>query len=806
MAQRTRGVGFGLGLAGLAVALAAAAAQGQAEAGGGVAGGGAAAPGEAVATRTTYEGCQVVRVVPRSMREEMTALAVAETTWFCERRGPELDLVVSAEGREALSEAGIGFEVLVADVGALIDAERAQYEAVRAAEQNEGAVLRGDTYFDTFRTHAEVLARVDLLVANNPGVAMPVNVGTSRFGRDIRGLAVSAPDSPENPRDQRRQVLFNGTQHAREWLSPTTVMFIAHELIADYQAGEPRIVELLNNVEVIIVPIINPDGYVFSWTNTRLWRKTRVNNGNGTFGVDANRNWGFEWGGEGASTSPGNETYRGPNAFSEPETAALRDFIVARPRLDAHIDFHTFSQLILSPWGYTAALPAEPAQSEFARLNADMSREVRSVHGMSYVSGPSYTTIYPASGTVPDWVFGAQGTLSWTFELRDTGTYGFVAPASEIIPTGEENYAAVLTLLDYVGLPLRFTFPDGVPSVAETGDTTSFRVVIDSKWNTVQSGSAKLLSRFGSAGAFTETELVPLPAEDEYLVTLPAGACGDTIEFRLAAMTTGGAAATYPVDAMASALSVGVVQTVYSYRDPCESSTGWVVGAPGDSATTGIWELAAPQATAAQPGQDVSEDGTRCWITGAAAGSGIGSFDVDGGATTLTSSAFSAIDPGGGTAESVVLSYWLWYSNDQGSSPAQDPFNVFISNNDGANWQPLQTIPASGSTNAWVKFEFELLGLIEPTAAMRLRFVADDAGAGSIVEAAIDEVRVDVRGCPPLPPCAADFDGNGEREVADIFAYLSAWFADSPSADVDGTPGIGVPDIFAFLASWFAGC
>lgn len=800
MAQRARGAAWVAGLVGLVSVATAAAAFGQHQAGGGL-----PADAEPIEARTTYEGCQVVRVVPRNLREEMTALAVAETTWFCERRGAELDLVVSAEGRAALDDAGIAYTVRIENLRQLIDAERAQYDAVRAAELNGGA-LRGDTYFDTFRTYSEVLARVDLLIANNPGIAVPVSVGTSRFGRDIRGLAISAPDTPENPRSQRRQVLFNGTQHAREWLSPTTVMWIAHQLIADFGAGNERVSALLSNAEVIIVPIINPDGYDYTWTNTRLWRKTRVDNGNGTFGVDPNRNWGYEWGGEGASTSPGNDTYRGPSAFSEPETAALRDFITARPRIDAHIDFHTFSQLILSPWGYTSNLPPQPVQGVFDRLNADMAREIRSVHGMTYIGGPSYTTIYPASGTVPDWVLGDQGKLSWTIELRDTGAYGFVAPASEIIPTAQENYAAVLTLIDYVALPLRFTFPDGLPATAEAGQTTSFRVVIDSLHNSVQPGSAQILARIGTSGAFAAAELTPLPAQDEYLATLPAGECGAPIEYRFSAQTTGGAAAAYPIGESTAPLSVPVVQTLYAYRDSCEVVGGWTVGAPGDAATTGIWEQAVPQPTAVQPGQDVSDDGTRCWVTGAQAGSGIGSFDVDGGATTLTSGAFSAVDPEGGEAESATLSYWLWYSNDGGSSPAQDPFYVFISNDDGANWQPLQTVPANGSTNSWVRFEFELIGVIEPTAQMRLRFVADDAGSGSVIEAAVDEVRIELRGCPAPPACAADFDQNGTREVPDIFAFLSAWFGNQASADVDGTPGIGVPDIFAFLSLWFAGC
>jgi murein tripeptide amidase MpaA len=742
-----------------------------------------------------FDGYRAVRVRFGSTREYLAAIALAETTWSCEARGDVVDLVVSPENLGALRELGIEHAVLVENVQALIDAERAQIERANA--------LRGAGYFDTFRTYDEVNARIDLLLQNNPGVVADAPVGTSRFARAIRGFAVSAPDSPGNPRDQRVQVLFNGTQHAREWISPTTVMFIADRLLADYGAGDPRVVALLQRAEVIFVPIVNPDGYVYSWTTNRMWRKTRTNNGNGTFGVDPNRNWGYEWGGEGSSGNGSSETYRGPSPFSEPETAALRDFIVARPRIAAHIDFHSYGQLILSPWGYTSALPPEPAQSVFARLNGDMAREVRSETGMTYVGGPAYTTIYPAAGTIPDWVFGDQNRLSWTIELRDTGANGFVLTADQIEPTGREAYRAVLTLLDYVALPLRFTFPDGLPSVVEEGQATDVLVVIDSNTRTANASTAVLLSRTSPGAALTETPLTPLGA-DRFLATLPAGACGGAVEFAFRAQNDAGEWSAFPIDAPASLLSSEVVKTLVSMRDPCEVNLGWTVGAPTDTATTGIWELAEPQQTAAQPGQDVSPDGTRCWVTGAAGGSGVGSFDVDGGATTLTSYAFSAVDPGGAPVQSAVLSYYLWYSNDRGANPAQDPFYVFISNDDGQTWMPLQVIPANGSTNAWVRFDFELVGLIEPTDRMRVRFVADDAGAGSIVEAAVDELTLVVRGCPPAP-CAADFDGQNGVDVGDIFAFLAAWFAGQPGAyDFGGTPG--VPAIFAFLSAWFAGC
>src|SRR5690606_38857634 len=126
---------------------------------------------------------------------------------------------------------------------------------------------------------------------------------------------------------------------------------------------------------------------------------------NGSFGVDNNRNWGFGWGGPGASTQPGSETYRGTGPFSEPETQVLRDFITDNPRIVMTLDIHSFSQLILSPWGFTDALPADA--SLFDAINAAVEQAMEAVDSRDYVAGPTYTAIYPASGVGQDWSYGS---------------------------------------------------------------------------------------------------------------------------------------------------------------------------------------------------------------------------------------------------------------------------------------------------------------------------------------------------------------------------------------------------------------
>jgi hypothetical protein len=243
----------------------------------------------------------------------------------------------------------------------------------------------------------------------------------------------------------------------------------------------------------------------------------------------------------------------------------------------------------------------------------------------------------------------------------------------------------------------------------------------------------------------------------DFIATIPAQLCGRVVEFYISANTTSGEVMTLPGGAPGALYSAGVVGEVTTYADGCEVATGWSSAAPGDNATTGIWSVSAPQATAAQPGADHSPSGTNCWITDGRAGTSVGTFDVDGGTTTLTSPRFSALGAG-----DAIVSYWRWYSNDRGSNPGTNTMLVQISANDGATWAELETV--SQNANAWVFREYRVSDIVTPSANMRVRFIARDL-TGSIVEAGVDDVQCVVRGCPPDP---ADFNGDGS---VDFFDY-----------------------------------
>jgi carboxypeptidase T len=200
--------------------------------------------------------------------------------------------------------------------------------------------------------------------------------------------------------------------------------------------------------------MVNPDGHEHTRTTNRLWRKNRRRNPGGSIGVDPNRNYGYMWGTLDISTSsrvPSDETYIGPRAFSEPEVRAVRD-LVGRELFRGVLSYHSYSQLILFPWGYTfEPVEDEADRSEMSGLAEDMERLIREVHGETYTAQQS-SQLYLTAGDTTDWTYGVYDVPSFTIELRPTSALegGFILPASQIEPTWQENRPAALEFIRHV--------------------------------------------------------------------------------------------------------------------------------------------------------------------------------------------------------------------------------------------------------------------------------------------------------------------------------------------------------------------
>lgn len=729
-----------------------------------------------------YDGHKVVRVEITGAADIALMEQISPDMWSHHAgRGP-VDYRVPPESMAALDASGLKYEVLIDNVQTRIDQERA-----RLAPEAD----RGLGFFDNFRTYDEFSAWADSLVALYPDLASRFTVGLSLQGRTIFGVRLRAPGAGEG----RPAVLYNGCQHAREWISPMTIAFLADQFASGY-GNDEQITAILDEVDVYFVPIVNPDGYVYSWTSERLWRKNRRANAGGSFGVDLNRNWDYAWGGPGSSGTPSNDTYRGPAPFSEPESLALSGFMASIDGLRAHIDFHSYSQLVLAPWGWTED-PA-PDAAELNGLAADMADAIFDVHGETYISGPISTTLYIADGSVVDWMYGDQGVFSWTIELRDTGVFGFVLPPDQIIPTGEENLAAVLALSTWATNSISVEPLLAPPAYATPTEPTPVSVSVDTRFGaTVDPSSVELLFRIDGAAAFVATPMTDT-GSGVFTGALPAAVCGRSFNYYFRASTLDGEAASYPADGAEASLSLVVAQTALALDDDAETSTGWALSAAGDNAASGLWTRADPVGTGAQPEDDHTAAGTQCYVTGnATPGASIGTNDVDGGSTTLTSPVMDASGAG-----DAILVYHRWYSNNQGGAPNADSMPVRLSNNDGASWTDLEVV--TENAGAWVRREVLVSEFLAPTSQMRLRFVARDEGTGSIVEAGVDDVTLYVvTTCVAL---AGDINGDGAVDFADLNLVLSSYSQTGApgeiagDADYDGV--VGFADLNFVLSNY----
>lgn len=387
-----------------------------------------ARPGDPV---VRYDNHRIVTITPRNPRDLLTLDALGIEHMGCEiRRDQPADFRVPPDRFDALVASDIPFTVTVQNLQAVIDAESARLLAPRP---------RTASWFDDYKNLAAVEAYMAELAALRPDLVTLFDIGHSIEGRPIRAMRI-ANDAADLGRC-KPAMLLNATQHAREWITVMNAMYVADQLVR-LEGSDAYVTNLLAGADFIIVPVANPDGYVHTWTTERFWRKNRRPNAGGSFGVDNNRNWGYKWGVPGlgwaaGSDDPESSIYWGTGPFSEPETQALRDLVLARPEIKGHNDIHSYGQLILWSWGWSP-LPT-PHQAQLAATGEAMRLAIRAVHGRNYQPGPIYSTIYAVSGSSVDWFYQEQKVLSMSYELRGGS---FNPPPNDILPCARETFPA----------------------------------------------------------------------------------------------------------------------------------------------------------------------------------------------------------------------------------------------------------------------------------------------------------------------------------------------------------------------------
>ncbi len=282
-----------------------------------------------------------------------------------------------------------------------------------------------------YLTLDEVMAELDemrTLYPNLITVKLPLP-GTTAQGRQLFWVRIS--DNADTDEDEP-EALYTGMHHAREPMSIMNLIFFMHYILENY-ATDPEIQEIIDNTELYFIPCLNPDGYEHNRstnpTGGGMWRKNRRNNGDGTYGVDLNRNYGYQWGynNSGSSPTPSSDTYRGPSAFSEPETQMVRDFCLGRQFVTALND-HAYGNYLIVPWGYINSLVE-------ATLFASIGDDLNTCN--NYLVGNCYTTVgYAVNGTSDDWMYGEQTAKDKIYAITPeigNSSDGFWPASSKII-------------------------------------------------------------------------------------------------------------------------------------------------------------------------------------------------------------------------------------------------------------------------------------------------------------------------------------------------------------------------------------
>jgi hypothetical protein len=314
----------------------------------------------------------------------------------------------------------------------------------------------GEEPWTTYHDLERAFQFMDELHAAYPNTSALFEFGATWEGRPMRGIRIGANAATID--DRKPAILITGCHHAREWISVEVPLYILARMLESY-GSDPQITAIMDRGEIWFVPITNPDGFKFTEID-RFWRKNRRVNGDGSFGVDLNRNYSYEWGHDnGSSGNPKSETYRGPKPFSEPETQAVRDLYLERD-FAAGVTYHSYAQYVMSPWGYTTQPP--PGSDKMEDLVGAWATIVNDAGDNPfgpYVSGRWGVVLYIGSGIFVDWVFGDRGVPGAIVELppRTNQQGGFELPPQYILPTCEENYPGAVYMIEQ-------TFFDWCPS------------------------------------------------------------------------------------------------------------------------------------------------------------------------------------------------------------------------------------------------------------------------------------------------------------------------------------------------------
>ncbi|KAK7750160.1 hypothetical protein SLS62_007911 [Diatrype stigma] len=413
--------------------------------------------------KVSYDGYRVYRI-DLARNAPVVASALEETLKGFHTIHTRNYVEVAVPPSQAVTFEGLGLtgvELINDDLGRDIAAgamsiSSSSYDSLHSRIPGE---LPDLSWFDTYHSYDDHLQYWADLQASFPENSELFDAGPSYEGRRIFGLRLW-DDGADGNNTSKPIILWHATVHAREWISTA--------LIAGYQSGDEEVKSLLDYYDFYIVPFHNPDGFVYTQTTDRLWRKNRQpRDGTDCIGTDGNRNWGYKWDhpiNGSVLTDPCGQTYHGEAAGDTPENIALSalsaKLAAGGSGIRSFIDWHSYGQLITLPWGWSCEPEDLPANLEEQRaVGAGYAAAIFNATGAGdgdgtvYDVGPACEILYYGTGSARDYHQGAlDAPFSWTVELRprEASGGGFVLPAEFIWPTVKEQWAGLRYVLHAV--------------------------------------------------------------------------------------------------------------------------------------------------------------------------------------------------------------------------------------------------------------------------------------------------------------------------------------------------------------------
>jgi hypothetical protein len=422
---------------------------------------------------------------------ELLAAAGVDTTHLpALTDGGQVEIVATSRQAKSLREQGLSVRMK-------------RIHGVKASTVAAQRLAAGQAVFRQYSGPDGIADELRQVAAQHRGLTKLVTIGTSTNGQPI--LALKVTRKARTTKDGKRpSVLYLGAQHAREWITPEMVRRLLHHVLDSY-GSDPTITKLLKGTELWFVPVANPDGYDFTFSTERFWRKTlRDNDGDGQItsvdGVDPNRNYPTKWGwdDEGSSPDPADETYRGPSPASEPETRAVMG-LLDRVRFEFVVNYHSAAELLLYGVGWQVSTPSpddllyeamagDDADPAVPGYDPDISAELYTVNGETLMHAtehngtlgftPEMSTCQTASDSNPDDEWLAENCLM-VFDFPDDETL-IQAEYAKNLPFALAVARSAADPDDPVSVVGR-TVPDLVPDAFADSYGTTHRVAVTAK-------------------------------------------------------------------------------------------------------------------------------------------------------------------------------------------------------------------------------------------------------------------------------------------------------------------------------------